>query len=141
MTAPPLCPVRHIAERYQLWFSPPCSGGPAAVRRFTATGFTLVEMLAAIAIIALLLSLLLPTLSRSKVEARKAQCLSNLRQIALAIEVYTTDNEQRFPSNYDGMAGRELVPNWAYGNMADSVDRRDGQSLTTPRRSLLAPYL
>ncbi len=98
-------------------------------------------MLVAIAIIALLLSLLLPTLSRSKAEARKAQCLSNLRQIALAIEMYTTDNEQRFPSNYDGLAGRELVPNRSCGNMADSVDRRDVQSLTDPRRTLMAPHL
>lgn len=103
--------------------------------------FTLLELLVVIAVIALLLGLLLPALGRSKAEARKAQCLSNLRQLALAFELYATDNEQRFPLNYDGLAGRDLVPNWAYGNMADPSDRRDADSLQDPARTLLAPYL
>jgi prepilin-type processing-associated H-X9-DG protein len=101
----------------------------------------LIELLVVIAVIALLLGLLLPALTRSKAEARKAQCLSQLRQVALAIELYASDNEQRFPLNYDGLAGRELVPNWAYGNMADPADRRDADSLADPARTLLAPYL
>lgn len=103
--------------------------------------FTLMELLVVVAVLALLLSLLLPALARSKAEARKARCLSNLRQVAVAIELYTTDNEQRFPLNYDGLAGREWVPNWAYGNMADLADRRDADSLADPARTLLAPYL
>ncbi len=103
--------------------------------------FTLVEMLVVLAVIALLLGLLLPALARSKMQARKTQCLSNLRQVALAIELYAADHEQRFPWNYDGLAGRELVPNWAYGNMADPADRRDTDSLADPTRTLLAPHL
>lgn len=101
----------------------------------------MIEVLVVIAVIALLLGLLLPVLARSKAEARKTRCLSNLRQVALAIELYAADNEQRFPLNYDGLAGRELVPNWVYGNMADPTDRREADSLADPARTLLATYL
>lgn len=103
--------------------------------------FTLLELLVVIAVIGLLLGLLLPALLHSKAAARKASCLSNLRQVAIAFELYTTDQAQRLPLNYDGLAGREWVPNWAYGNMADFGDRRDYEALLDPARTLLAPYL
>ncbi len=103
--------------------------------------FTLIELLVVIAVIAVLLGILLPALARSKAAAQKTKCLSNLRQMGVAFELYSTDNQQRFPLNYDGLAGRQMVPNWAYGNMADLVDRRDYESLLSPARTLLAPYL
>ena len=55
-------------------------------------GFTLIELLVVMVIIALLIGLLLPTLSRAKEEARKTQCRSNLRQIGLAMMMYANDN-------------------------------------------------
>lgn len=59
--------------------------------------FTLVELLVVIAIIALLAALLLPALARAKDSGRKAVCLSNLRQIGLAIHGYAQDNDGKIP--------------------------------------------
>ena len=55
-------------------------------------GFTLVELLVVVAIIALLLSILLPALTKAKEAAKRTVCLSGLRQIAMGEMIYTTDN-------------------------------------------------
>jgi prepilin-type N-terminal cleavage/methylation domain-containing protein/prepilin-type processing-associated H-X9-DG protein len=60
--------------------------------------FTLVELLVVIGIIALLISILLPTLSRAKEAANRAKCLSNLRQLGMAMVLYTMDNKGYFPA-------------------------------------------
>jgi prepilin-type N-terminal cleavage/methylation domain-containing protein/prepilin-type processing-associated H-X9-DG protein len=61
------------------------------------TGFTLVELLMVIAIVALLAALLLPALAAAKDRGRRAACVSNLRQIGLAIRSYADDDEGKIP--------------------------------------------
>ncbi|MCK4341797.1 MAG: prepilin-type N-terminal cleavage/methylation domain-containing protein [Phycisphaerae bacterium] len=59
-------------------------------------GFTLLELLVAVAIIALLLSILLPTLGRARQQARTAVCASNVRQLAIANTAYSSDDKGHY---------------------------------------------
>ncbi len=60
-------------------------------------GFTLIELLVVIAIIAILAAILFPVFSKAKEKARMASCQSNLKQLAMAVKMYTSDWDECFP--------------------------------------------
>jgi prepilin-type N-terminal cleavage/methylation domain-containing protein/prepilin-type processing-associated H-X9-DG protein len=76
-------------------------------------GFSLIELMVVIAILAILLALLLPTLGRAKASALRIVCVSNLKQIGTAVQAYATDNDDHLPgplltgiqSGYDRNSG------------------------------------
>jgi prepilin-type processing-associated H-X9-DG protein/prepilin-type N-terminal cleavage/methylation domain-containing protein len=64
-------------------------------------GFTLVELLVVIGVIAILIGLLMPALSRARTAAQRAACLSNLRQLTAAATAYVTENNGSYPPAQD----------------------------------------
>jgi prepilin-type N-terminal cleavage/methylation domain-containing protein len=66
------------------------------MRRDERDGFTLIELLVVIAVLTLLAALLFPVFAQAREKARAASCLSNLRQIAMASELYVQDYDETF---------------------------------------------
>jgi prepilin-type N-terminal cleavage/methylation domain-containing protein/prepilin-type processing-associated H-X9-DG protein len=67
------------------------------MRRRSQSAFTLIELLVTIAIIGMLAALLAPSLDRVKSKATSLKCANNLRQIPIAVQGYSQDNNGRFP--------------------------------------------
>src|SRR5512135_3083464 len=64
-------------------------------------GFTLIELLVVIAIIGILAAMLFPVFARARESARKVQCLANVKNIAMAVQIYLTDYDRFPPAHTD----------------------------------------
>ncbi|MCK4624274.1 MAG: type II secretion system protein [Phycisphaerae bacterium] len=73
--------------------------------KHSSAGFTLVELLVVVAIIALLVSILLPSLGKAKEQTRTVMCMSNLRGLGLAFTVYTSEKNDWWPLGDDTESG------------------------------------
>ncbi len=109
------------------------------IRNSTGLGFTLIELLVVIAIIALLLSILTPSLIRAKSIAMRLKCAHNLKQIHLAVNLYTSSNNNTYPCAQDplpegywlwmGRGWRHLVEPYLGGN----IDANNPSALLCPQ--------
>src|SRR4051812_8284753 len=77
-------------------------------RRKQKAAFTLLEMLLVVTIIAILAALLLPSLAKSKLAAKRAQCIGNLKQHGVAFHMFAHDHQGRFPMQVSTNDGGSL---------------------------------
>ncbi|MFP4054212.1 MAG: type II secretion system protein [Phycisphaerae bacterium] len=87
---------------------------PDIPTRSHAGGFTLIELLIVVAIIALLVSILLPSLARAKDQARRLLCLTNLRNMSTATQTYAADNNDQYPIAYYTEAVGDVLTSYAW---------------------------
>jgi prepilin-type N-terminal cleavage/methylation domain-containing protein len=84
--------------------------------RSRQAGFTLVELLVVIGIIALLISILLPSLKKAREQAARVECLANLRSIGQAYEIYAVQFKQAMPIGTSDAAGMNMQWNYLIWN-------------------------
>lgn len=109
-----------------------------------ARGFTLLELMLVVGILAVLTGLLLPALVRARQQTQGIHCMNNSRQLALAWQMYADDHNGFLVPNQHGSAALHAADpnNWVSGWMdwTSNPDNTNTLYLTDARFSLLAPY-
>jgi prepilin-type N-terminal cleavage/methylation domain-containing protein/prepilin-type processing-associated H-X9-DG protein len=95
-------------------------------------GFTLIELLVVIAIIAILAAILFPVFAQAREKARQNSCLSNMKQLAIGVQMYTQDYDELFPPYNDA------VPDW--GNPDPATRKKADGAWRTNYLWCIQPY-
>jgi prepilin-type N-terminal cleavage/methylation domain-containing protein/prepilin-type processing-associated H-X9-DG protein len=104
-------------------------------------GFTLVELLVVIGVIALLSAILLPVFGRVRETGRRTACTSNMKQLALAFQQYANDASDRLPGATDAPAGVNQNGGWIWYSRFGSGQGQTNAAVFDVTKGTLFPYV
>lgn len=111
--------------------------------RKSKNGFTLIELLVVIAIIAILASILFPVFAKARESARSTTCLSNMKQIGTALQMYFNDNDSLAPNMWQPYAGQvgDGYHELASGHSSPINQAQVDYVKTCSTKAQLSPYI